>query len=244
MRTSLSLAFLTLLTVAAHSQEKLQYFDVTGLKPGEFVDMHHSPPRSSPTSEKLVHDEKGLESDRCVWVDGDTIISDPKEEPTGLPRVCLVETRDRRAGWVEDRFLTPGEKLPPPPSTDISHYPVDVLATIKPNLEYCKVFYLDDDFARNDADLNGDGINDWIIDWGSVVCDGSHTAWSGSLGSSTQVLISTKPNKWKVRFDQYVQDLKVVTQKGKTVLSIGLHGSACGKKGTFECSKIVSFHKR
>ncbi|MBO1908285.1 hypothetical protein J4G37_25765 [Microvirga sp. 3-52] len=221
--------------------EKAEYFNVTGLQPGQMLPLHRYPPPSSPKVGELPHDAKGLKNFGCNAVDGEKVIPDLGQPTAGLPRFCQIRT-SKLSGWVDSRFLVPGSKPPPEPSTDISIYPADIVEAIKPNLEMCETFQLEGDFARNDADLNGDGIKDWIIDYGGLVCDESHIAYSGSAGSLTQMLISSGPGKWVVKFDEYVRDYKVVTRKGKTVISLGMHGSACKKVGAAACTRTVDFN--
>jgi hypothetical protein len=227
--------------VSVTLDETAEYFDVTGLQAGQTLTLHRYPPPSSPKVGELPHDAKGLKNFGCNAVDGKKVIPDHAQPTAGLPRFCQVRT-SKLDGWVDSRFLVPGSKPPPEPSTDLSTYPANIVAAIKPNLEMCETFQLADDFARNDVDLNGDGIKDWIIDYGGLLCNESHIAYSGSAGSLTQMLISTEPGKWVVKFDDYVQAYKVVTRKGKVVIFLGLHGSACKKVGAAGCSRTIDFN--
>jgi len=230
---------------ALASEEGL--FDVTGIAPGEKLIVKRWPDPKSHKTGELSHDAKWVKKEFCNSVNAaGKVILDTDPASRGLPRFCYVTYgEDEQGGWVDPRFLTASTTPPPKQkSTDISGYPADVVAAFKGNLESCEVFKLQKGFATNQHDLNGDGTKDWIIDYGELVCDGMHTMFSGSGGSMTQVLISTGPGKWTERFNEYVREYKVVTRKGKTVLSLGLHGSACKKSGAAPCSRTVDFNNR
>lgn len=87
-------------------------------------------------------------------------------------------------------------------------------------------------------DVNGDGQEDYILDYGKFLCGGSYSTFCGSAGCSTTIFAST-PNGYTKVFDDNVQDIKFRTIKGKPAIILGLHGSACGKAGVAPCGEVL-----
>jgi hypothetical protein len=137
-----------------------------------------------------------------------------------------------------------------PPGEDIAsvelekEYPPSVAGAIRENAGMCEVFAAYEGFSRNDVDLNGDGIKDWLIDYDHVTCDGSVTFFCGSGGCTLQVLLSTAPGKWEMALEATVQRHRVTRRGKRNVLRLDLHGIHCGKVGAASCSTVMDFNKR
>jgi hypothetical protein len=79
-------------------------------------------------------------------------------------------------------------------------------------------------------DLNGDGGEDWVLDFSkfSGGCSLSIYLWAG--GSS-----------WQKALDETVQTFRFVKQNGRPALRVELGGSACGKVNARSCPQTFVF---
>ncbi|MDR7038902.1 hypothetical protein J2X36_003674 [Methylobacterium sp. BE186] len=87
-------------------------------------------------------------------------------------------------------------------------------------------------------DVNGDGIEDVILDYGAFACGGDATYFCGSAGCTMQVFASTKGGYAKV-LDENVRRLDFKHVKGRPAMLLGLHGNACGKAGIEPCGTTL-----
>jgi hypothetical protein len=84
-------------------------------------------------------------------------------------------------------------------------------------------------------DVNGDGVEDYVLDYAAFDCGGSSTYFCGSSGCLTQVFASLKGGRYAKVLDENVQDIQFKQIKGRAALLIGLHGSGCGRAGAAPC---------
>lgn len=87
-------------------------------------------------------------------------------------------------------------------------------------------------------DINGDGVDDFIIDYGAFQCGNSTSYFCGSAGCETQVFASSSGGYVKV-LDENVQGLQFKRVKGRPAMLLGLHGTACGKRGADACGATL-----
>lgn len=87
-------------------------------------------------------------------------------------------------------------------------------------------------------DVNGDGVPDYVLNYGAFRCGESSTLFCGSAGCQTQVFASVGGAFAKV-FDSTVQEVAFKTVKGRPALLLGLHGSECGKRGADPCGSTL-----
>jgi hypothetical protein len=123
-------------------------------------------------------------------------------------------------------------------SAQFSHLPANIQADIKENVEGCDK---DPKFGAKfvtERDINGDGVKDYILDYGEFECDGSSTFFCGTGGCLNQVFASLKGGYVKV-LDENVRDLKFRRVGGKPAMVLELHGSACGKAGAARCPRTM-----
>ena len=83
-------------------------------------------------------------------------------------------------------------------------------------------------------DVNGDGVSDFILDYGKFRCGDSDSFWCGSAGCTTQVFVSLNGTYVKA-LDENVQGLRFKKINGRHAMLLGLHGSSCGRAGVQAC---------
>jgi hypothetical protein len=86
-------------------------------------------------------------------------------------------------------------------------------------------------------DVNDDGVDDYILDYGQFECGARVADYCGSAGCLTQVFVSLSNGKYiKVMYEN-VRDLRFAHDtKGRPEMLLNLHGSYCGKDGATPCS--------
>jgi hypothetical protein len=86
-------------------------------------------------------------------------------------------------------------------------------------------------------DVNGDGVDDYVLDYGKFVCGDIRSYFCGSGGCLTQVFVSIPNGKYVKVLDENVRDLRFAYDpEGRPEMLLDLHGSACGKVGAAPCS--------
>lgn len=118
-------------------------------------------------------------------------------------------------------------------------YPREVEAAIAEERASCgaKVEFEEGFVARRD--VNGDGIDDYLLDFGKFSCDGNGLLYCGSAGCLTQLFASRPDGSFFDAFSSNVHDIEFKTVGGKPAMLLSLHGSACGKIGAAPCRKTL-----
>ncbi len=88
-------------------------------------------------------------------------------------------------------------------------------------------------------DVNGDGIEDFILDYSHFICGESSTSYCGSAGCLTQVFASLSDGKFATVLDENVRAIKFKTVRGRPAMLLELHGSSCGRAGAEPCSATL-----
>jgi hypothetical protein len=88
-------------------------------------------------------------------------------------------------------------------------------------------------------DINGDGIEDFILDYGHFACGASSNIYCGSAGCVTEVFASLSDGKFTKVLNDNVRGLTFKTVRGRPAMLLELHGSACGKAGSAPCSETL-----
>ncbi|TNC05870.1 hypothetical protein FF100_35215 [Methylobacterium terricola] len=91
-------------------------------------------------------------------------------------------------------------------------------------------------------DVTGDGVPDYILNYGEFRCGDRGVLYCGSGGCTTKIFAATVRNGYTKVFDQIVRDLQPGTARGRPVLFLGLHGSACGKVGAEPCGQTLAWN--
>jgi hypothetical protein len=86
-------------------------------------------------------------------------------------------------------------------------------------------------------DINGDGIDDFTLDYGHFLCGESSTSdYCGTGGCTTRVFVSRSDGKFAKVLDDIVRAITFTKKHGRPAMMLALHGSACGRAGYEPCS--------
>lgn len=88
-------------------------------------------------------------------------------------------------------------------------------------------------------DFNGDGAEDWLVDFSRLDCAGAINPYCGSGGCSLEIFFWEKDDTWTLVFDELVHSYAI---NGKR-LDAEMGGSACGKPNFETCKQSYSFTK-
>jgi hypothetical protein len=217
------------------------FFEVRGVTPNDVLFLRERPTANSPKVGQVPYNGKKLRNLGCSAVRDGKIL--PDSDLNAGPFWCRVRFGPVE-GWANAKYLVEAAEAQPirSPARGQS-YPASVASAINSNTATCDSFKGKPGFTRSDLDLNGDGTNDWIVDYGNLECDGSTSIFCGSGGCTLQVLISTSRSEWVVKFEDMVREYSFKPVRGKMVLRLEEHGIACGKPGTESCPKDIDFTK-
>jgi len=92
-------------------------------------------------------------------------------------------------------------------------------------------------------DLNGDGGEDWVLDFSKFECAGTlpPQPFCGSGGCSLSIYLWAGGSTWQKALDETVQTFRFVKQNGRPALRVELGGSACGKVNARSCPQTFVF---
>lgn len=91
-------------------------------------------------------------------------------------------------------------------------------------------------FTRKD--VNGDKIDDFILDYGQTKCPDGGNTFCGTAGCLTTVFVSKYGRHVKV-LDENVQDVRFQRVKKRPAMILNMHGSACGRAGASACKSTL-----
>ncbi|MGH7060107.1 MAG: hypothetical protein ACREFH_06970 [Stellaceae bacterium] len=117
--------------------------------------------------------------------------------------------------------------------------PPEVQSAINENVKSCDTKVVFEKGFVTRRDINGDGIDDFILDYENFGCGGNHTFFCGSAGCVTQVFASLSGGKFTKVLDDNVRGIKFEKVHGRPAMLLDLHGSACGKAGAEPCRKTL-----
>jgi hypothetical protein len=92
-------------------------------------------------------------------------------------------------------------------------------------------------------DLNGDGAEDWIVDYKKLQCAGTPNPFCGSGGCMLQIFLWSGGSTWTKAFDDTVQSYRFINSGGQRALEVKFSGSACGKVNAQSCPKTYRFQR-
>jgi hypothetical protein len=83
------------------------------------------------------------------------------------------------------------------------------------------------------ADVDADGVNDVLIDWVGLTCDGSR-AFCGSGGCTHEIWLSDPAGPYRLLFEDFVERIDLPAPGQVRVLRDGAH---CGRSGAEDCEQ-------
>ena len=92
-------------------------------------------------------------------------------------------------------------------------------------------------------DINGDGVKDFLLDYGHARCGEFASVFCGTGGCNTQVFASAHGEYVKV-LDHHVLKVRFERAKGRPAMIQLLHGSHCGRVGADSCRSITYWNGR
>lgn len=124
--------------------------------------------------------------------------------------------------------------------------PDNVAAVVKQAADDCRSMggQPNSDAVLTVDDLNGDGGEDWIVDFSKFRCKGSPNPFCGSGGCSLQIFLWSSGSVWKSVFDDIVQKYRLIRVQQRRAIEITVGGEACSKSGTSTCRRILLFGRK
>jgi hypothetical protein len=89
-------------------------------------------------------------------------------------------------------------------------------------------------------DLDGNGVEDWVLDFERFECDGAASLFCGTGGCTLEIYLG-RDGTWQKVFADNVRSYKLVKRGKRPAIAVSLHGSACGRAGVHDCPKTFLF---
>jgi hypothetical protein len=124
--------------------------------------------------------------------------------------------------------------------------PAEVAHAVEEAQQYCRN---EGGTPRQDAgfsrvlDLNGDGREDWILNFSKFHCVGSipPEPYCGSGGCGLMVFVWQEGSAWKQVFDGVVQRFRLFKAKSGFRLDVSVAGNMCGRIDAHSCREVYEF---
>jgi hypothetical protein len=125
------------------------------------------------------------------------------------------------------------------PSNAAKPLPPEVQSEINEDIKDCdgKVKFVKGFLTRRD--VNGDGIEDFVLDYGRFICGQNATQYCGSAGCVTVIFASLPEGKFVKVLNDNVRGIEFKTLHGRPAMLLHLHGSSCGKAGAAPCNETL-----
>lgn len=91
--------------------------------------------------------------------------------------------------------------------------------------------------AVRKLDLNGDGREDYIVDFHEAECVGRTSFFCGTGGCDLLILVALRGGALRKVFDDRVREYEILSGRGPSEIRFVLHGSYCGGHGNPSCEK-------
>ena len=92
-------------------------------------------------------------------------------------------------------------------------------------------------------DVNGDGGEDWIIDFAKLKCPGGIHEMCQAGGCTLQIYLWNGGTAWNLAFEEVVQSYKFEKRGGKRMLSAVLVPPSCESLNSKTCAKTYRLEK-
>ena len=93
------------------------------------------------------------------------------------------------------------------------------------------------------SDLNGDGGEDWIADFGKMQCKGDLNPLCGNGGCTVQIYFWDGETAWDVVFEDLLKTYKFGKAGGKPMMYVTTSGDACNKPTNETCKYTYRLDK-
>ena len=117
------------------------------------------------------------------------------------------------------------------PANAAKPLPPEVQALINEDIKSCdgKVKFEKGFLTRRD--INGDGVEDLILDYNNFICGENSYADCGNAGCLMVVFASLPDGTFVNVLSERVQGIEFKTVRGRPAMLLGYHGTACGRSG-------------
>jgi hypothetical protein len=124
-------------------------------------------------------------------------------------------------------------------------FPTEIAASIQEKREACEPAHeeIEPGFITR-QDVNGDHVDDYILDYGKFICGVDQSFFCGTAGCLTEVFASMPDGSFKKVLSENVREIRFARIKGRPALILDLHGSYCGKVGAARCDKTLHWNGR
>jgi hypothetical protein len=92
-------------------------------------------------------------------------------------------------------------------------------------------------------DVNGDGGEDWIVDYSKLGCKGGINQMCDVDGCTLQIYLWNGATAWNLAFDEPVKSYKFAKRRGEHLLQVVMAGQACGKPSNTTCHLTYRLNK-
>lgn len=92
-------------------------------------------------------------------------------------------------------------------------------------------------------DLNGDGGEDWIVDFAKLKCEGGINPLCGGGGCTMQIYFWDGEASWDLVFEDLVKSYKFGKDGGKPMLYVTTPGTPCNKPVAETCDYTYRLEK-
>jgi hypothetical protein len=90
--------------------------------------------------------------------------------------------------------------------------------------------------AIQPADIDGDGLADWQVDW-----KGFDAGWCGTGGCRYQLWLGRAKGAPQLVFDRQMRTLAIEQREGQTIYVFDFHGGECGGFGSQACPGLFTW---
>lgn len=87
------------------------------------------------------------------------------------------------------------------------------------------------------VDLNGDRIDDWVVDDGRLICEGAWSLFGGSGGAGLRIYAGGPGKTATPAFQHMVHGQRLIEDEGGWTLYAGVGGPLCGQRVTESTSR-------
>jgi hypothetical protein len=93
-------------------------------------------------------------------------------------------------------------------------------------------------------DVNGDGVDDYILDYDKFVCGTHQSYFCGTAGCLTQIFASLPGGIFIKVLDENVREVRFTRIRGRPAILVALHGGKCGRTDAEPCGVTLYWNGR